>query len=204
MKTFTKFCIAATLLLAQLAAVAASHTVKVRNFAFDPQFLTINPGDEVKFEWESGTHPVVSDNSAFAAFTMASATPTASRTLATAGVYGYHCTLHGSPGNGMFGTITVNAATPVIGAKLTAPVLTLYPNPSRGMVMLTVNQKPGADYKLRISNIIGREVRAITLKPELTDAGLPLNLSDLPAGMYICNLVLNDKVVGTKRLILQN
>ncbi|WP_303310396.1 T9SS type A sorting domain-containing protein [Hymenobacter sp. BT730] len=204
MKTFTRFCFAATLVLAQLTAAAATHIVKVRNFVFDPQSLTINAGDIVNFQWENGTHPVVSDNNAFAAFTMAAATPTASRTFATAGSFPYHCTLHGTPGNGMFGTITVNAATPVLGAKLLPPALTLYPNPSRGMVMLTVNQKSSADYTLRISNIIGREVRAITLKPQLTEAGLPLNLSDLPAGMYICNLVQNDKVVGTKRLVLRN
>src|SRR5690349_8424966 len=103
MKIFTKLFLATAFLLAQLTAVAATHTVKVKDFEFDPQFLTINVGDVVNFQWESGTHPVVSDNNSFAAFTMASVTPAASRTFATAGSFPYHCTLHGSPGNGMYG-----------------------------------------------------------------------------------------------------
>ncbi|MBG8552782.1 T9SS type A sorting domain-containing protein [Hymenobacter guriensis] len=85
-----------------------------------------------------------------------------------------------------------------------AASMQLYPNPARGMVMLTLQQQPGQDYKLRISNIIGREVRVLPLRAELTAAGQPLNLSDLPAGMYMCSLLQNEKVMGTKRLVLQN
>ena len=82
--------------------------------------------------------------------------------------------------------------------------LSVFPNPSKGLVTVTVNQKPGAEYKLRLSNIIGREVRTFTLRPDDTSKGMPLNLSDLPSGMYVYSVLLNDKVVATKRLVLQN
>ena len=66
------------------------------------------------------------------------------------------------------------------------------------------NQKAGADYKLRLSNIIGQEIRTIALKPELTAAGLPVDLSDLHTGVYFYSLLVDGRVVTTKRLVLQN
>ncbi|WP_187632072.1 T9SS type A sorting domain-containing protein [Hymenobacter lutimineralis] len=204
MKLFTRVCLVALLLGQQFVAAAASFTVIVKDFAYSPQFLTINPGDEVTFQWESGTHPTASDNGAFEQFAMNTNARTKTLSFPTAGVYGYHCTFHGGPGAGMFGSITVNTITPVARTQPAAASLQLYPNPSRGMVLLTLDQKQGQDYKLRITNIIGREVRVVPLRADLTAAGQPLNLSDLPAGMYMCSLLQNDKVVGSKRLILQN
>ncbi|UOQ72315.1 T9SS type A sorting domain-containing protein [Hymenobacter cellulosilyticus] len=69
--------------------------------------------------------------------------------------------------------------------------------------MVSLVPKTGENYKLRFSNIIGREVRMISLKPEIEAEGMQINLSDLPAGVYFYSLLVNDKVVSTKRLILQ-
>ena len=62
----------------------------------------------------------------------------------------------------------------------------------------------GNDYKLRLSNIIGREVRTVPVRPEAAEGGMTLNLADLPSGMYFYSLLQNDKVLSTKRLVLQN
>ncbi|WP_426058661.1 T9SS type A sorting domain-containing protein [Hymenobacter sp. B1770] len=97
---------------------------------------------------------------------------------------------------------TPTAATPDTRASLT--VLNVYPNPSRGQITVQLNQKATGDYKLRLSNIIGQELRTIALKPELTSAGLPVDLSDFRAGMYFYSLLVDGKVVTTKRLVLQN
>jgi len=43
-----------------------------------------------------------------------------------------------------------------------------------------------------------------TLKPELTEAGLPVDLSSLPNGIYFYSLLVDGKVMTTKRLVLQN
>ena len=80
----------------------------------------------------------------------------------------------------------------------------MYPNPSHGQVTVKLEQKAGADYKLRLSNIIGQEIRTVTLRPELTAAGLPLDLSDLHSGVYFYSLLVDGKVASTKRLVLQN
>ncbi|HEX8349507.1 MAG TPA: T9SS type A sorting domain-containing protein [Hymenobacter sp.] len=103
----------------------------------------------------------------------------------------------------MVGTIRVELATATADGRPTA-TLNLYPNPSRGQVTVQLNQKSGANYKLRVSNIIGQEIRSIALKPELTNAGLPVDLSDLRTGVYFYSLVVDGKVTTTKRLVLQN
>jgi len=89
-------------------------------------------------------------------------------------------------------------------ARSLTSTLSLYPNPARGMVMVSITQKAGQEYKLRLSNILGREVRTVSLQSFPGEISMPVNLSDLPAGMYFYSLLMNEKVVSTKRLVLQN
>lgn len=98
-----------------------------------------------------------------------------------------------------------NYTAPSLTARALAPVLSVYPNPARGQVTVSVSQLVTKnDLKLRLSNIIGREIRTVAMRPEATEGGMSINLSDLPAGMYFYSLVQNDKVLSTKRLVLQN
>jgi hypothetical protein len=102
---------------------------------------------------------------------------------------------------------TASQSTPAPAAadsRASLSILNVYPNPSRGQITVQLSQRASADYKLRLSNIIGQELRTIALKPELTAAGLPIDLSDLRAGMYFYSLLVDGKVVTTKRLVLQN
>ncbi|OON66198.1 T9SS type A sorting domain-containing protein [Hymenobacter sp. CRA2] len=208
MKLFTRLFVAASLLLLQSAAWAATVTVQVRNNEYSPQFITILPGDVVRFQWVEGVHPTVSDSSpaAFAAFTPGSAIPTRDVTFTTSGQYDYHCTAHGGPGFGMWGRITVATATPVQTATALAAQLNIYPNPVRGgqATVALGELKHGQAYNLRVTNIIGREVRVLTLRPEVLTTGQNLDLSGLPAGLYFCSLISNDKVLASKRVTLQN
>ncbi|RTQ49170.1 T9SS type A sorting domain-containing protein [Hymenobacter gummosus] len=215
MKLFTRLFTAASLVLVQTAAWAAMVTVQVRNNDYVPQTVNIRPGDVVRFQWIEGTHPTVSDSSpaAFQPFTPSSAQPTQDVTFNTAGVFDYHCTAHGVAGTGgqiglgMAGRVNVTPATPVQEAtKLAASLLNVYPNPSRdGRVTVALGElKTGQAYKLRVTNIIGREVQALTLRPEALTTGQPLDMSALPAGLYFCTLLSNDKVLATKRVTLQN
>lgn len=196
------------------AAYAADVVVQVGpngSNNYSPQNITIRPGDVVVFSWVSGFHPTVSDSSpaAWAPFTPSSGSSNRIAGLAV-GVYPYHCTVHafqvgpGQPYIGMVGSITVAVPTATLDPRAAGLDLAVYPNPSRGQITVQLNQKVGADYKLRLSNIIGQEVRTVALKPELTTAGLPLDLSDLHAGMYFYSLLVDGKVVTTKRLVLQN
>lgn len=176
--------------------------------------VAIKVGDVVTWSYPTGTssHPTMSDSPspAWALFQMnASSRTSPAIPFNTPGVYPYHCTSHGAFSNGvitgMGGTITVTGtATATEDARLAALALTLYPNPSRGFVTVQLRQRPGPDYKLRLFNIIGQEIRSVALRPDLSATGLPLDLSSLPGGVYFYSLVVDGKVASTKRLVLQN
>ena len=207
MKLFTRgFFLLAVLLLPMLAAQAATITIQVGdNFYQGPDgtsTIRIAANDVLIFQnIGSSTHPTASN--IWSTFVMSPTTPTKSfpANTFTAGSYPFFCTIH----SGMTGTLIVTSAvTATTDPNLAAAVLNVYPNPSRGLLTVQLTQKPGSDYKLRLSNIIGQEIRTVALRPDLTSAGLPLDLSDLRAGMYFYSLLVDGKVVTTKRLVLQN
>ena len=83
------------------------------------------------------------------------------------------------------------------------PTLSVFPNPSQGQLTVQLTGQLSQDYKLRLTNILGREVRLLALRPEQAAAGLTVDLAGLPSGLYFYSLLVNDKVVSTKRLTLQ-
>jgi plastocyanin len=100
-----------------MPAFAATHMIAVgpsNTLTFSPATITIAPGDTITFQSNASIgHDVVSDDGT----TFSSGAPvpgpwTLVTPPLTAGTYGFHCTVHGAPGSGMFGTITVQA-TPV-------------------------------------------------------------------------------------------
>lgn len=216
MKFFTLCAAVAALVLATLApTLAANITILVGdNYYRGPgvttgnsDIRTINVGDVVTWSYVGrSSHPTASDNGAWATFPMNAANTTFSLPFNTVGAFPYHCTAHGAPLAGQYGILNVQAATPTatLDARAAGLDLTVYPNPSHGQVTVQLTQKAGVDYKLRISNVIGQEVRTMALRPELTAAGLPLDLSELRAGVYFYSLLVDGKVATTKRLVLQN
>jgi len=83
------------------------------------------------------------------------------------------------------------------------PTLAAYPNPSRGETTITLSQAAGEKYKIRISNAIGRVVKTIDVAETTGDTQIEVNLSELPSGFYFYSLLANDKMIETKRLVLQ-
>lgn len=207
----------ALLVLSLAPTLAANITILVGdnfyrgpgNTTLDYDVRDINVGDVVTFSYVGqSSHPTRSDNGAFPTFQMNNSSRSVTLpAFTTIGAHPYHCTAHGAPGSGQYGILNVKAATPTatLNARAAGIELSVYPNPSRGQVTVQLNQKAGAaDYKLRLSNIIGQEIRTVALKPELTATGLPLDLSDLRAGVYFYSLLVDGKVASTKRLVLQN
>ena len=215
MKLFTRSFTALALVFMALApTLAANITILVGdNYYRGPgvttgqtDIRTINVGDVVTWSYVGqSSHPTASDNGSWPTFNMDAANTTRSITFNTPGTFAYHCTAHGAAGVGQYGRLTVVATpTATLDANAAGLNLSVYPNPSRGQVTVQLNQKAGQEAKLRLSNIIGQEVRTIALKPELTAAGLPVDLSDLHNGVYFYSLLVDGKVVSTKRLVLQN
>ena len=209
MRIFTR-CVCFLLALAGATpAFAARFTVLVGQGGgnnYSPATLNIRVGDDVEFRWVSGVHPTASSSSpqAWTEFVPSAQQPSIIIPASTfrAGVnYPYFCTVHG----GMNGEIRVAATpTPTL-APSPGSTLNLFPNPSKGgLLTVALNERPSADYKLRLRNIIGQEVRTVVLRPELMrGAALRLDWSDLPAGLYFYTLLVDNKAVLTKRLTLQ-
>ncbi|WP_165371530.1 plastocyanin/azurin family copper-binding protein [Pseudolysobacter antarcticus] len=104
------------------AAFAANHAVKVggSGLIFTPASLTIAAGDTVTFTNAGGFHNVVADDGSFRCADNCTGTGGNANSSAwssqvvynTAGTFGYYCEIHGGPGAGMHGSITVEAAPP--------------------------------------------------------------------------------------------
>lgn len=114
-------------LLAHTLAQAATFIVNVGGDippTFSPQTLPIQTGDTVSFVNKGGLHNVKADDGSFRCARGCDGQPggngaasssnwVASVTFTHAGVVGYYCETHGAPGQGMYGTIIVQAPTPV-------------------------------------------------------------------------------------------
>ena len=219
MKLFTRLSLALALLAASLApAMAVDITVLVGNNYYrgpgttgNADIRTITVGDRINFVWVAGFHPTQSDSSpqAWPTFTPSASLPSVIIPFNAVGVFPYHCQAHGAPGVNQYGVLTVVARNPTatLNAKEAGISVNVFPNPSRGQVTVTVklDQKLGnSEYQLRLNNIIGQEVRRVVIKPEAFGTGLPMDLSDLRAGMYFYTLLVDGKATTTKRLVLQN
>jgi len=142
MRRFRRFDLSAALLGCALlalsgSAVAATRSVTIAGFAFDPATRTIAVGDKVTWTNNDGTgHTATANGGAFDTGTIAASGGSASVTFTTAGTYAYHCKIHPS----MTGRIVVLAASgggPTVPATDTAPT-TDHPGRGSEMIALTL------------------------------------------------------------------
>lgn len=102
----------------------------------------------------------------------------------------------------MYANITLAAFAPGSDVKASLPSINAYPNPSRGRTILALNLPGNDNYKIRISNTIGKVLTVQEIGPA-EKAEVKLDLTSLPSGVYFYSLLVNDKTVETKRLVLQ-
>lgn len=88
----------------------ASQVCSVGGVAFSPVTRTVASGTTIT--WINGdgvAHTVTNDAGSGETFNLALGSgSTVTHPFNTPGTYNYHCTIHGSPGAGMHGTIQVN------------------------------------------------------------------------------------------------
>jgi plastocyanin len=89
------------------AATVQVTATSTPDSAFIPRTVTIRVGDTVRWTNVDGFHNVVADDDSWTSGSPTIAPWTFSRTFTTTGTVGYNCSLHGSPGFGMFGTVIV-------------------------------------------------------------------------------------------------
>ncbi|WP_299704651.1 T9SS type A sorting domain-containing protein [uncultured Pontibacter sp.] len=88
-------------------------------------------------------------------------------------------------------------------AERSTPSINAYPNPSRGITRVSLSQVGMSEnYKLKISNTIGKVMETHELPVTHSNVFI-LDMTGYPAGVYFYSLLVNDKTVETKRLILQ-
>lgn len=196
-------------LLTNLVAQATTINVTVTDNRYSPSSVTAAPGDQIVFTYNgASSHPTASDNNAWPTFPLNSSAHTGTVTLNTPGTYPYHCQFHGGAGGiGMAGTITIQALG-LPGDAPYAAALAAFPNPASaardGSVTITLNQKANTEGAVRLLNVIGRVVREVPLRRnESGEVRIAMDVENLPAGVYFYALVLGDRVVETRRLVVQ-
>lgn len=101
-------------------AATVHVTVGGASASFSPQTVNIQPGDTVVWTNAGGFHDAVADDGGFSSGPPSDSAWSFQHTFPAAGTFGYHCTVHGAPGAGMFGTVVVaSGGTP--GRRPAAP-----------------------------------------------------------------------------------
>ena len=135
--------IAAGLVGSARPAAAATVDVTLGFMSFSPSTVTIQAGDTVRWTNDAGFHSVTADDGSFER-PAASGPWTFTHTFSAPGSFGYHCSIHGSPGGGMAGTVVVVAANPQPGT-LRFSQASYSANENAGTASITVQRVDGDD-----------------------------------------------------------
>jgi hypothetical protein len=201
MKIFTKGFIVAILVTSHVVGFAAAGAMAA-TFSFDFNGFGAEPAKA-----EAVIHLKSSEQLAHSDFVDVSAYADAAKK----GIRSYRMAKPSSLLKGAVASRVVHTGGATAGAvsfqmkERHLPTLSAYPNPTRGVTTLSLSQVGNDNYKIRISNTIGKIVQTIDLKDLQLDnvTEIPLNLSHLPSGVYFYSLLINEKMVETKRLVLQ-
>lgn len=197
MRIFTKIALVVTLISSHLLSFAGTAVI---NKGIDP----VKKGGGVVWKLmqtnAGGETLVVSANNSRPAFVMNPEKHTCSKIYASAVSQVFH-TVEAKTEKAVYTNIALAAIAPGKEIK-PVPSINAYPNPSRGNITLALNLPGDNAYKIRISNTIGRVIRVHELGPA-DRMEVALDLSSYPSGVYFYSLLVNDKTVETKRLVLQ-
>ena len=194
MRIFTKIFLVVTLLVSHVLSYAAT--------ALNEGVAPVNTGGNTiwKLMPEKGATLVVSANNSRPAFVMDPQKHTCSKIYASSVSQVFHV-VEGKKDKAIYASITLASVAPGREIKQ-VPSINAYPNPSRGITRLALSLPGDNSYKIRISNTIGRVIRVHELGPA-EKMEVELDLSSYPSGVYFYSLLVNDKTVETKRLVLQ-
>ncbi|HXT22761.1 MAG TPA: Calx-beta domain-containing protein [Thermoanaerobaculia bacterium] len=133
----------------------ATNKVQITGSAtiFSPGTITIDRGQPVCWTWNTAgtSHNLKADDGSFSSGQPVSQ-GTFQRTFTTAGTYGYHCQVHGSPTGGMHGTVVVRE-TEGEGPGSGPGTISINPGAyivaeNAGSVSITIDRTGGSDGKV--------------------------------------------------------
>jgi plastocyanin len=181
---------------------AVKHIVTQSGFTFNPNAITVNVGDTVRWEWTDGSHTTTSILVPTGADTWDS--PLNSNNtffeyeVLVAGSYGYKCTPHF--GQNMIGGFLASAASSVKEVVI-APTLTVSMDSQNNELFLNLTAGNGGFAVVKLIDISGRVVS--TLVSEEIGAGpvsLKRDVSSLGRGIYFVHMKVGDREL-TKKFI---
>jgi plastocyanin len=180
-------------------ASGASVTISNSGFTFSPDNITINLGDTVVFQLAASHDAVEVSEATWNANGTSPlgggfSVPFSGGKISglTAGVHFYVCTVHASIG--MKGKISVTGTSGISDNPVSAPKITMYPNPTSGNLTfeysgqdnLSGNQE---QIRLEIYNVLGERIFELPgYKAQTTEQ---IDLSSVPDGIYFVRI--NDR-----------
>ncbi|RPI69306.1 MAG: T9SS C-terminal target domain-containing protein [Ignavibacteriales bacterium] len=192
------------LFIINLVNAQTTHEVALVGMSFSPKELTIEVNDAVKWTNNGGLHNVVADDNSFTSGATSTSIWEFTHTFDAVGVYGYYCSEHGSPGSGMFGTITVESPTGV-DDDLTRPEYKLkqnYPNPFNPKTIIEYSLSKSSYVTLKVFNVTGSLEKTLIAEHQSSGNYLVEFTSEgLTSGIYFYQLSTGD-FISTKRMIL--
>jgi len=201
MRIFTRLLLAVILLAVYITGYSANLAYGITN---DGVFIPKNSSEATvnAAVWvEKPAARLV--NSAFITnFNLVVLNKSLSKTLELPKRYAYSFTANSS-GTSLLGANLLSASIASWDDGRLKPTLSAYPNPSRGIVKVKLDQTGNDIYKIAFSNTIGRVLKTIKVPEAARDSEIKVDLSELPSGVYFYSLLVNDKMVETKRLIIQ-
>lgn len=80
--------------------------------------------------------------------------------------------------------------------------LSLYPNPASEFINLNFSSLELQDYKIELTNILGKTIKSEILKQVQGDVSCKLDLNNIPQGVYLVSLKTKSSVITRKISIL--
>jgi plastocyanin len=166
---------------------------------YNPQHLTINVGDQVRWSNSSGTHNVNGSLSlfpgnpeGFSSGDPASGSWNFTKTFTIPGVYNYHCTSQGHAAT-QFGSITVvNPSTGLADVEEASSAIRVYPSPANDRLFVDAGDLP-----LRLVRIIDLNGRELLSAP-VQRVPMALEVESLPSGNYFVLLSDTDGRIAAR------
>jgi plastocyanin len=183
------------------------HVVVSSGMTFTPPDLTINVGDTVRWENQSGFHNVVADDGSFTNGPASTSAWTYDRVFTTVGDFRYYCVIHGGPGGvGMSGIIRVINPAVGVNKNTSQPDRFLveqnYPNPFNPTTTIRYALPQSGLVTVKVFNILGEELATVVNGVESAGAHeIQFNAANLPSGIYFYR-VQDGNVTQTKRMLL--
>lgn len=167
------------------AFAQTKHTVNVSNNIYSPSNLTINTGDTVVWINQQGFHNVNGTKTTYPNNPESFGNSTAqgwtfSHVFNTAGTYNYQCDPHVS--FGMVGKIEVTTTTGIESMISRMEQISVYPNPAKEKLYLSLANSENTDITLQIYNLSGTLLKNSTFL--YSNSPVEMDISNLKKGAY--------------------